>query len=96
MDETSFSASMISFLLKILFWSVESPDGELDALDYYGEEYTFLSQIHAGSYPIFDETHIYKHLEFALRARKRAKSANIIICNNHILFQDIISDGSLL
>jgi ATP-dependent DNA helicase DinG len=96
MDETIFSSSMISFLLKILFWSIETPDGELDALDYYGEEYFFLSQIHAGAFPIFDEAHRYKHLEFALRARKRAKSANIVICNNHILFQDIISDGSLL
>ena len=87
---------MISFLLKIFFWSIETPDGELDTLDYYGEEYTFLTQIHAAAFAIFDEAHTHKHLEFALRARKRAKSANIVICNNHILFQDIISDGNLL
>ena len=89
-------ASNISFILKVLLWSMKTDLGELDDLDFYGEEYQFLAEIHAGSINIFDEANPYKHLEFALRARKKAKSANIVITNNHILFQDIISEGSLL
>ncbi len=55
-----------------------------------------MSEIHAGSGSIFDEANPYKHLEFALRARKKAKKSNIVITNNHILFQDILSQGALL
>jgi ATP-dependent DNA helicase DinG len=86
----------ISFKLKILFWSMRSELWELDELNFYWEEYSFLSEIHAGNSFIFDEGNIYKDQEFALRARKRAKSSNIIITNNHILFQDIVSEWSLL
>lgn len=86
----------ISFVLKVFFWSMRSELWELDELNFYGEEYGFVSDIHAGNSFIFDEGNIYKDQEFALRARKRAKSSNIIITNNHILFQDIVSDGSLL
>jgi ATP-dependent DNA helicase DinG len=86
----------ISFILKIFFWSMRSELWELDELNFFGEEYGFLSDIHAGNSFIFDEGNIYKEQEFALRARKRAKSSNVIITNNHILFQDIVSEGSLL
>lgn len=89
-------ASHISFLLKIFLWSMKTEFWELDDLDFYGEEYVLLWDIHAGNSHIFDESNIYKHVEFAVRARKRAKSSNIVITNNHILFQDIVSEGSLL
>lgn len=85
-----------SFILKIFFWSMRSELWELDELNFYGEEYSFLSEIHAWNSFIFDEGNIYKDQEFALRARKRARASNIIITNNHILFQDIVSEGSLL
>ncbi len=90
------SNTQISFVLKILFWSMESEFWELDELNFFWEEYSFLSEIHAGNSFIFDEGNPFKEYEFALRARQRAKSANIIITNNHILFQDIVSEGSLL
>ena len=90
------SSQRVSFLLKILFWSTSSDFWELDELDFYGEEYAFLSEIHAGDNLVFDTNNIYKDIEFALRARKKAKQANIIITNNNILFQDITSEWSLL
>ena len=90
------SSVRVSFLLKVLFWSMKSDFWELDELDFYGEEYTYVSDVHAGDSFIFDASNVYKNLEFALRARKKAKQANIIITNNHILFQDISSEWSLL
>lgn len=90
------SPSRISFILKVYLWSIESDFGELDELDYYWEEWGFLSEVHAGDNYVFDAANIYKEYEFALRARKRAKEANIVITNNHILFQDMSSEGSLL
>lgn len=90
------SPQEVSFLLKIYLWSIESHYGELDELDFYGEEYGLMSQIHAGDGFIFDDANVYKNTEFALRARQKARNSNIVVTNNHILFQDIISDGSLL
>ncbi len=97
LEDPSYTTSLhISFILKILLWSMETEFWELDELDFYGEEYSFLSDIHAWNSFIFDDANPYKDVEFSLRARKRAKSANIIITNNHILFQDMVSEGSLL
>ncbi len=90
------SPGVCSFILKIIFWSAFTDFWELDELQFYGEEYSFLSEINAWSSFVFDESNVYRELEFSFRARKRAKAANIIITNNHILFQDIISEGSLL
>ncbi len=88
--------SKISFIMKILFWSLETRYGELDELEFYGEEYSFLSQIHAGNIDIYDNDNIYRHWEYALWVRNSAKNANIVVTNNSILFQDIVSEGSLL
>ena len=90
------TASHVSFILKIFLWSLDSEFGELDELQFYGEEFWFLSDIHAGNSFIFDDSNPYKEVEFALKARKRAKNSDIIITNNHILFQDIVSEWSLL
>ncbi|NDK10068.1 DEAD/DEAH box helicase [Candidatus Gracilibacteria bacterium] len=90
------SSSHCSFLLKIVLWSIKSEFGELDELDFYGEEFSHISEIHAGNGFILSDSNPFKLQEFAHRARLRAKSANIIITNNHILFQDIASEGSLL
>lgn len=95
-DESRTSAVETSFILKVLFWSMQSEFWELDELDYYGEEYSYLSDINAWNAFTFDESNIYKDIEFAYKARQRAKSSNIIITNNHILFQDMISEGALL
>lgn len=90
------TSGQISFVLKVFLWSMESEFWELDELQFYGEEFWYLSDIHAGNSFIFDESNPYKEIEFALNARKRAKNSDIIITNNHILFQDIVSEWSLL
>lgn len=85
-----------SFTLKMLFWTRKTRDWELDELDFYGEEYTYLSEIHAGNSWVLHESNPHRDLEYAYLARKRAKNSNIIITNNHILFSDSVSEGSLL
>lgn len=89
-------SQILSMVLKLMLWSLWSEYGELEELDFYGEEYRYISDIHAGNSFVFDEGNIYKKYEFALRARNRAKSSNIIITNNHILFQDIMWEWNLL
>jgi len=90
------SSMQISFILKIFLWSQKTEFWELDELQFYGEEYGYLSDIHAWNSFIFDESNPYKDIEFAIKARRRAKNSDIIITNNHILFQDIVSEWSLL
>lgn len=85
-----------AFILKVYFWSLKSDFWELDELDYYWEEYSFISDIHAGNAFVFDESNPYKWSEFAVRAREKAKKSNIVITNNHILFQDASSEWSIL
>lgn len=90
------STTQISFVLKIFLWCMESEFWELDELQFYGEEFWYLNDIHASNSFIFDDANPYKEVEFVLKARRRAKNSDIIITNNHILFQDIVSEGSLL
>lgn len=90
------NASQLCFVLKVLLWSLQSTYGELDELDFYGEEFRFLSDIHAGIPSVLSEENIYRQYEFVYKARQKALSSNIIITNNHILFADVMWQWSLL
>ena len=85
-----------SFVLKILFWLIETNSWELDELDFYWKEYNFLNEINANNYYTFSKDNVYSKYEFSINARKNAKKANIVIINNNILFQDIDWDNSIL
>ncbi len=85
-----------TFVLKILFWLLETKTWELDELDFYWKEYSFLNEINANNFYTFSKENIYAKFEFAINARKNAKKANIVIINNNILFQDIDGDNSIL
>lgn len=94
--QNDFSPALISFLIKIFLWSSESEFGELDELNFYGAEFVYIGEVHAGNSGVFSDSNPYKDLEFAYIARKRAQSSDIIVTNNHILFQDMISEWGLL
>ncbi len=85
-----------SFLLKILFWLLQTRSGEIDELDFYGEEYGFLRNITANIPYTFHTDNPYKEKEFIVQARNRAKKADIVVINNHLLFQDTASGGKIL
>ncbi len=94
--ETDFSDIKSSFVLKILFWLKKTELWELDELDYYGEEFSFIREINSDDNFVFSSENPFEKYEFILKARKAAKTSNIVIINNNILFQDISSDNSIL
>ena len=94
--EKSLSTNLTSFFLKIIFWLSKTVTWELDELDFYGEEYSFLREINASLPYTFHNDNPYISYEFIIVARDRAKKSNIVVINNHILFQDIVSEGRLL
>ncbi|MCD5380764.1 DEAD/DEAH box helicase [Candidatus Gracilibacteria bacterium] len=85
-----------SFVLKILFWLMKTKSGELDELDFYGKEYSFLKEINADDSITFSQDNTYEKYEFAVNARRNARKANIVVINNNILFQDIDGDNNIL
>ena len=85
-----------TFVLKILFWLTKTSSWELDELDYFGKEYSFINEINSNDFFTFSKENPYTHYEYAQKARKNAKKANIVIINNNILFQDIDWDNSIL
>ena len=95
-SEQSHTIEKTSFFLKILFCLEKNPHGELDILDYYGEEYNFLNHIHASSAFSLSAENPYIEYEYIVKARRDAQESDIVIINNHILFQDILSEGRIL
>ena len=94
--EEQYTTNMSCFFLKILFWLLNTKSGELDELDFYGEEYNFLYEINANDFYTFSSENIYESYEFVVRARRQARKSNIVIINNNILFQDIEGNGNIL
>ena len=91
-----YSDKQASFVLKVVFWLQETKSFELDELDYFGEEFSFLNEINAEDSIIFSKKNIYEKKEPVIIARKKAKKSNIVIVNNSILFKDIDSDNAIL
>ena len=78
------------------FWVFSTQYGELDELTYYGEEYYFISKINANNPYIFSTENSFHSYEFLIKARYKAKNSNIVVVNNNILFQDILSENNIL
>ncbi len=85
-----------TFVLKILFWLYSTKSWELDELDYFWKEYSYIKEINADDFFTFSKDNIYAKYEFALRARRDAKNTNLVVINNSILFQDISWENSIL
>ena len=95
-ERGSFTNVESSFVLKIIFWIYETKSFELDELDYYGEEFSFIREINADDSLVFSKKNIYEKREPAVIARKLARVSNIVVVNNSILFQDLSWDNSIL
>jgi len=95
-DRWQLDRSESTFVLKILFWLTKTKTWELDELDYFGIEYSFLNEINSSDFFTFSKENHFSNYEFSINARKNAKKANIVIINNNILFQDIDGDNSIL
>lgn len=95
-SQKSLDAATTSFVLKILFWISKTDHGELDELDFYGREYSFIRDINADNLMTFSSKNPYEDREFAVRARRQARKSNIVIINHAMLFQNIDGDNSIL
>jgi len=84
-----------SFILKIFFWTSCSKYFELEELDFYWQEYSFLKYINSDDINIFSKNNIYSDIEPIIISRYNAKNANIVILNNSILIKDIKNDNKI-
>ena len=95
-EQKIYEKPLATFILKIFFWIRKTKNWELDELDFYWQEFSYLFQISADDFFTFSNENPYYEQEFAVQARKQARNANIVVINNSILFQDIDSDNSIL
>ncbi len=86
----------ISFILKIIFWLFRTEHWELDELNYYWEEFGYLKDINANNPYTFSRENDFELYEYALKARRFARKADIVVINNNILFQDIALEWVIL
>lgn len=94
--EESIEENKVSFVLKILFWLFDTQSWELDELNYYWEEFSFLKQVNANNPYIFSKENPFEIYEYVLKARRNSRNSDIVIINNNILFQDIALEWSIL
>ncbi|MDD2871374.1 MAG: helicase C-terminal domain-containing protein [Candidatus Gracilibacteria bacterium] len=86
----------IGFLSKILLWFFETKYGELDELNFFGQEYSYLRFLNADSFLVLDDKNDYKKYEYLHKARVRLENSNIIIVNHSLLFSDLNSETGVL
>lgn len=80
---------ILGFILKLFLWSKKTDLWELDEINFYGAEYQYISEITAANLSWKDTKNQQYEFEFLMRARKRVQESDIVICNTHILLQDI-------
>lgn len=84
------------FLSKILLWLHETTYWELDELNYFWQEFSFLKLINADNFLILTDKNDYKKYEYIFKARTRLESSNIIIINHSLLFSDLNTETTIL
>ena len=91
-----FDENKTSFLWKIVLWLFKTNSFELDELNFISWEYYMRNDINADSLLTFSNKNPYSNREPLVIQRKKAKTSDIVIINNNILFQDIDIEGSIL
>ena len=88
--------SKICFLSKLTLWLFETKYWELDELNYYWQEFSFLRSINADNFSVLSDKNDYKRYEYLFKARVRLDSSNIIIINHSLLFSDLNNEAGVL
>jgi ATP-dependent DNA helicase DinG len=81
--------SKIWFLSKILLWLFETQYWELDELNYFWQEFSFLRWINADNFSVLADKNDYRRYEYLFKARVRLESSNVIVINHSLLFSDL-------
>ena len=91
LDEINYNK--VNFLSKILLWLDETKYWELEELNYFWIEYSYLSFINADSSLILKDSNNYLEYEFYYKARQNLANSNIIVLNHSLLFSDLKTDN---
>jgi len=90
------SYNKVCFLSKILLWIFETKYGELDDLNFYWQEFTFLRYINADNFAVLAEKNDYRRYEYLFKARVKLESSNVIVINHSLLFSDLNNEAWVL
>lgn len=88
--------SKVWFLSKILLWLYKTKYWELDEINFFWQEFSFLRSINSDNFSVLTEKNDYRRYEYLFKARVRLESSNVIIINHSLLFSDINSETSVL
>lgn len=86
----------ICFLAKITLWLFETKYWELDELNFYWQEFSFLRTINADNFIVLTEKNDYRRYEYLFKARTKLECSNIIIINHSLLFSDLNNEKWIL
>ena len=86
----------IWLLSKILLWLFETKYWELDELNYFWIEFTYLKFLNSNVLFYKGNDSNYTNYEFLYKARRKLEESNIVIINHSLLFADIKADNSIL
>lgn len=86
----------ITFLSKICLWLFKTKTWELDELNFYWEEFSYIRNINADKFYILRDDNLYKKYEYIFKARQYSQKSNIVVVNHSLLLQDIAGDNAIL
>lgn len=84
------------FLSKIVLWLYSTVHWELDELNFYGQEFSFIRNVNADNFSVIWEKNDYVKYEYLFKARVRLESSNIIVINHSLLFSDLNTETPVL
>lgn len=99
MQKDSFADHEVALIIKVLLWLDRNSDGgtgDLDELTFVGKEYSMLDEICCAEYACPHDDPEFKNACYLMKARQNAFSADIVIINHALLFQDITADSPIL
>ena len=84
------------FLSKIVLWLYETEYWELDELNFFWQEFSFLKYINADNYSVLEDKNDYRRYEYLFKARIKLESSNVIVINHSLLFSDLNTENPIL
>lgn len=86
----------VNFLLKLVVWIHDTKYWELDELNFFWAEFSFLRFINADGFGVIWENNPYKNYEFLVYARYLVDISDIVVINHSLLFSDLHSENGVL
>jgi len=91
-----FVYEKVSFLSKIILWLFDTEFWELDELNYFWKEFSFVKDINSELSFKNEQKNTYIEYDFLFKARQKVINSNIIVINHSLLFSDLKAKNSIL